>query len=325
MAKLPSDRVSGDLPPFTSTGIDFFGPFMVSRGRGLTQEKRYGVVFSCLASRACHLEVACSLDTDSFINAMRRFFCRRGTSSIVRSDNATNLVSGNKEINKSIEKWNEKRILNFCNQKGIEWKFNPPYSSHYGGVYEREIRTTRKILNALLSEHSNKLRITDEMLSTLMCEVENTLNSRPLGSVIVNGEPEPLTPNHILRLNTNVMFPPGIFQPSDLYNKRRWRQVQHLADVFWQRWRKEYLPLLIQRQKWSSPSRLHEVGDIVLIVDHMVPRNMWSMGKIVGIIKNTDGHIRSAKITVSTCKDGKNLSISSGIIERPIQKLVLLL
>ena len=74
MADLPSDRITPDLPPFTKVGVDYFGPIEVKKGRGTI--KRYGVIFTCLASRAVHLEVAHSLDTDSCINALRRFICR---------------------------------------------------------------------------------------------------------------------------------------------------------------------------------------------------------------------------------------------------------
>lgn len=71
MANLPKDRLLPDKPPFTNTGVDFFGPFEVSRG--CSKVKRYGVLFTCLTTRAVHLEVAHSLDTSSCINALRRF------------------------------------------------------------------------------------------------------------------------------------------------------------------------------------------------------------------------------------------------------------
>ena len=92
MADLPQDRVISGKQPFTSVGMDYFGPIEVKRGR--TTLKRYGVIFTCSSSRAVHLEVACSLDTDSCINAIRRFIARRGPVKIIRSDNGTNLGRG---------------------------------------------------------------------------------------------------------------------------------------------------------------------------------------------------------------------------------------
>ena len=100
MSDLPADRVSSDEPAFTHTGIDFFGPFEVTNGR--KQEKRYGVIYSCMSSRATHIEMAGSLTTDSFLNSFRRFVARRGNVKFIRSDNATNLKSGCKELNKCL-------------------------------------------------------------------------------------------------------------------------------------------------------------------------------------------------------------------------------
>ena len=90
-------------PAFSNTGVDFFGPIYISRGRGKIKEKRYGVIFTCLSSRAIHIEVAYSLDVDSFINALRRFISRRGPVTSIRSDNGSNFVAGEKEINNAIK------------------------------------------------------------------------------------------------------------------------------------------------------------------------------------------------------------------------------
>ena len=95
MADLPEDRVRPDRPPFTSVGLDFFGPFQVLRGHSLV--KRYGVIFTCLAIHAVHIEVAFSLDTDSFLLAIQRFIARRGQVKEIYSDNGTNFTSGEQE------------------------------------------------------------------------------------------------------------------------------------------------------------------------------------------------------------------------------------
>ena len=151
-------------------------------------EKRYGVLFTCLAVRAVHIEVAHSLDTSSFINALRRFIARRGSPRVIRSDNDTNLTSGERELREAIGGWNKSKIGEFLLQKEVRWVFNPPAASHMGGIWERMIRSVRKVLNALLKNQSPN----DEGLSTLMCEVEAILNSRPLTKV--SDDPNDLKP-----------------------------------------------------------------------------------------------------------------------------------
>lgn len=101
MADLPQDRLLPDKPPFTNTGVDYFGPFEIKRGRA--KVKRYGVLFTCLTIRAVHIEVTHSLDTDSCINALRRFQARRGQVSVIRSDNGTNLVGAEKELRQAFK------------------------------------------------------------------------------------------------------------------------------------------------------------------------------------------------------------------------------
>jgi len=118
MADLPEDRLTPDQPPFTSVGVDYFGPFQVKRGRSLV--KRYGVIFTCLAIRAVHIEVSHSLDTDSFLLALRRFIARRGQVKEIRSDNGTNFSSGEKELRESINAWNQEKIHENLLQRNVK-------------------------------------------------------------------------------------------------------------------------------------------------------------------------------------------------------------
>jgi len=96
MSDLPYERVTPGEPPFTFVGLDYFGLFYVKRGRCM--EKRYGVLFTCLTVRAVHIEVTHSLDTSSFINALRRFIARHGSPWVIRSDNGTNLTKWRERV-----------------------------------------------------------------------------------------------------------------------------------------------------------------------------------------------------------------------------------
>ena len=272
--------------------------------------KRYGAIFTCLALRAVHLEISHSLDTDSFILALRRFIARRGQVKEIRSDNGSNFVGGERELRTMIENWNQVKIHQCLLQRGIKWIFNPPSASHHGGVWERLIRSTRKVLNGLVKEQT----LDDESLQTLMCEAESIINGRPLTKV--SDDPrdlEPLTPNHLLLLRQDSPLPPGLFVESDSYSRRRWAQVQYLADIFWKRWRRGYLPLLQQRQKWFNPKRNFAVGDTVIVVDDSSPRNVWPIGRITEVFPDNRGMVRRVKVQTKT-----------STLERPITKLCLL-
>ena len=224
---LPETRLRPDKPPFTYVGVDYFGPLQVKQRR--SKVKRYGCIFTCFTTRAVHIEIAHSLDTDSMLSALRRFISIRGCPEEIRSDRGTNFVSANKELSECIEQWNDERISMFCLQRSIRWIFNPPSASHMGGVWERMIRSVRQILRAVLREQL----VTDEVLLTVMAEAMNILNSRPLTRNSDSpSDLEPLTPNHLLHLRPSPSLPPGVFCKEDLYSKRAWRPAQYLANVF---------------------------------------------------------------------------------------------
>ena len=308
MFDLPSERVTPAEPPFTKVGVDYFGPLFVKCGR--RQCKRYGVMFTCFTTRAVHIEIAETLDTSSFINAMRRFQARRGQVKYVRSDNGTNFVGAEHELRKALAELDCDRVHNFLLQRGVKWEFNSPGASGHGGIWERQIRTTRKVLNALLREQL----LSDEALCTLMCEVEAVINSRPLTPVSSDPEDlEPLTPSHLLLLRGGAA-PGGVFDEADCYSRRRWRQVQYLADVFWKRWISEYLPQLQRRQKWVKVERNPSVGDLVLIVDLGLPRLQWPLGRVTEVFPDAKGQVRT--VLVRTTRS---------VLKRPITKLVLVL
>ena len=169
-------------------------------------------------------------------------------------------------------------------------------ASHMGGAWERQIRSVRSILTALIREHGRNLD--DESFRTLMAEVECIINSRPLTTPSSDpGDLDPLTPNHILTMKSKVVLPPpGNFQKEDVYLRKRWKRVQYLANVFWSRWRREYVQCLQQRSKWNRPRRNFEEGDLVLIVDDRVARNHWPLARIVHTYPDEEGYVRSVKV-----------------------------
>ena len=142
MAALPPQRLTPDMPPFTFTGLDFFGPINTKLAR--KEFKRYGCIFTCLCSRAVHLEMAYDLSTDSFLSCFSRFTARRGQPKEVMSDNGTNFVGGEKILRDELRKIDQKRVNSTLTQRGITWKFIAARSPHWRGVWERLVQSTKK-------------------------------------------------------------------------------------------------------------------------------------------------------------------------------------
>ncbi len=228
MSDLPVERVLPDLTPFTNVGVDYFGPVEIKKRRSTV--KRNGVIFTCMASRAVHLEMAYSLNTDSCINAIHRFLCRRGQVVQLRSDNGTNFVRAERELREAVAVLDHTKIQHALLSKGLNWTFSPPAGPHVGGIWERLIRLVKKVLYSTIRQQS----MDDESFQTLLCEIEAILNGRPItkSSDDVN-DLEALMPNHILLLKSKPLMTPGLFNERDLYIRKRWRQVQYLSDLFW--------------------------------------------------------------------------------------------
>ena len=308
MGDLPKGRIEGSSPPFANVGIDFFGPIMVKRGRSL--QKRYGCLFTCMTVRAIHLEVSFSLDTDSFIHCLHRFMSRRGCPKQIFCDNGTNFVGAEGQLKELLGRLDQGRIHAALVPKGVEWQFIPPSASHMGGAWERLVKSVKRVLNPMLSEQT----LEDEGLATLMCIVESILNSRPLTRASEDPRDlEALTPNHLLLPGScSYVYPDGEFCSQDQYVRRRWRQIQYYADVFWYRWLREYLPLLQTRPKWQVEQRNLQVNDLVLLVEE-TPRSQWPLAKIIDIYPGEDGRVRKVKIRTRTTE-----------LVRPVTKLCVL-
>lgn len=142
-----------------------------------------------------------------------------------------------------------------------------------------------------------------------MAEVEKILNEHSITHVSSDHrDPEPLTPNKLLLLRPNSCLPQGVFHKNDIL-----RQVQYLADVFWRRWTKEYLPALQVRQKSQVPQRNVKVDDLVLTVDENLPCGQWPLGIVLHMKLGRDFLVRSCRV-----KCGSSIKV------RPVTKLCLL-
>jgi hypothetical protein len=292
MAPLPSFRFEEPLEVFARTAVDFAGPFETIQGRGKTRLKRYLCLFTCLQSRAVHLEMAYGLDTDAFIRALLRFIARRGKPKMILSDNGTNFVGASAELSEVvIDGYKVKKVLA---ENEIRWVFNPPYGSHFGGVFEALIKSAKKAINAILKN----AEVNDEELSTIIVKAEEMLNSRPLTVQVIDGkEVDVLTPNHFLRsrwcedYETN-----GILVDERVKMSRRWRYVLELRSHIWKRWMKELVPVWGTRGKWNKINDNLKEGEVVWVLDKMNDVGKWPLARVVEEIKGKDERTRVVKI-----------------------------
>ena len=217
-------------------------------------------------------------------------------------------LKAEKELAEYIAAWNRVRIEEHLIQQGIRWKFNPPAAPHFGGVWERLVRSCKKAMYAVLGNRS----VTEDVLSTTMCLVEQTLNARPLTQVSSDAtDLEAITPNHFLLGNKNLCLPYLSGSEQFVDHRKLFRQTQAYADLIWDRFRKEYLPTLNSRKKWQTTTeRSLQRGDLVWLVEDSDKRGYYNLGRITETFEGSDGVIRSAKIRT---KDG--------YYKRPVVKL----
>ncbi len=292
MADLPQARLQLFKPAFFSTGMDCFGPFTVKVGR--RNEKRWGILFKCLTTRAVHIDLLHSLDTDSFLMALRRFISRRGKPSELLSDQGTNFKGGERELQEAFKALNPSLQAQLAKEQ-IQFKFNPPSSPHFGGAWEREIRSIKSALYATLQSQS----MTEEVLRTVLIEVEEILNSKPLGYVSTDvADPNPVTPNLLLMGRLDPSLPQAVYHESELLSRRRWKHMQVLADQFWRQFIKYYLPNLQTRSKWQKDTDYLQPGMIVMILDPQLPRALWPVGQITNVFPGADGRVRTAEVKI---------------------------
>ena len=315
MADLPRERMEA-VEPFTNSAVDCFGPFYIKERR--SDVKRWGILFTCLASRAIHLESVNSLSADSFLNACRRFVCRRGPVKQLFCDNGTNFIGGKNMLEEALKEEDHVQIRGELLKTDCDWfqfRFNVPHASSMGGVWERMIGCARSVLTSLISTHGHTMD--DELFRTLLTEAEAIVNSRPLSYSAGASDDTivPLSPNQILTLKSRVAVPyPGSFSSVDLYTRQRWRRVQFLANQFWTRWRREFLPTLQERRRWCRLQPNLKPGDIVAVIDDAEPRARWPLGRVIEVQPSADGLVRKVCVQVGSSR-----------FSRPVGRLILLM
>lgn len=290
MAQLPAERVKYSNP-FTYVGVDYFGPLIVNIN-GVT-EKRWVSLYTCLATRAIHMEVVADAAAEECLLALRRFISARGVPKLIISDNALQFKLTADVLTSE-----------YCITNEIKWKFNPELAPWYGGYYERLIGIVKNCLKKTVDKHL----LNHNQLCTLIKEIESVVNSRPL--TVVGEEIEHvLTPEDFLRpggpslpeSSDKEFIEPATLTKTNLIDG--WKRGQTVLREYVEMFVNQYLTSLrdrrgIHRQPRIVVDRDPKVGELVQ-VKGSANRALWKVGRISSVVKGADGKIRVAKVITS--------------------------
>jgi len=299
LGMLPTVRTT-PAPPFMKVGVDFAGPLNIRRGhtRRPVTDKCYVAVFTCMATKAVHLDLCASLSTEDFLATLTRFVSRRGCPSDIYSDNGSNFVGAREEI-RELEallgsRESRQSTSHFAQRNGIRWHNIPPRAPHFGGLWEAAVKTMKTLLKKNLTPHLLRF---DE-LYTLLTEAESILNSRPLTPIRQDEVSQGLviTAGHFL-IGRPLRAPPTQEPPSGIITSlRRWRLVARLKDDLWKMWLKSYLQSQQDRNKWIKEQEPLKVDDLVYIKDETLRNRAWPIAKVIHTYPGDDGQVRAAKL-----------------------------
>ncbi|MCG8078604.1 MAG: hypothetical protein JAY75_20500, partial [Candidatus Thiodiazotropha taylori] len=321
MPPLPKSRVTSS-PPFIHTGLDYLGPLYIKSP--VEKKKIWVCLFTCLATRAIHLELVEDMSSGEFLLAFRRFISQRGVPNTVISDNALQFKTASTTLDLLwTQTLKHEAVLSYMSERKVKWHFITERAPWFGGFYERLVGLVKRSLRKTLGR---KLLTLIQMI-TVLKEVEAIVNARPL--VYISDDIDSniaLTPNHFLTLNPRVSVPDFDEDENDrsylpLGSSAHkllamWHKGKILLDKFWKLWRDEYL--LSLRERLQTTIKTHRiqssskpcVGDIILVKDEL-PRSCWKMGKITDLKISNDGRVRSAEVQLASGK----------IIRRPLPLL----
>jgi len=223
----------------------------------------------------------------------------------IMSDNGSNFRGAANHLKRLMDLCREKDVQNLCSMKGIEWHFIPPYTPHFGGLWESAVKSTKRHLIKI----AGSALMNFEELCTLLTQIEACLNSRPITELSHDpSDLNALTPAHFLVGGPISQFPEPTHHTKNISLTARWELLQKLRRQFWDRWSKEYLHLLQPRSKWWKTQPNLKVNDMVIIEKENSPPLEWHLGRVIDLKPGRDNKVRI--VTVRTKQGDLTRSIN---------------
>ncbi len=313
MAPLPTTRTK-IAPTFHTTSMDLFGPIVIrDTVKQRTRKKVWGVIFDCTVTRAVYIDLTENYGTDSILQTLRRFTSIRGSPSEIQSDQGSQLIAAAEDITELVANWDWVPIHQWASNNKIKWTLAPAEGQHQNGLSESLIKLTKRSIKHKIS--GNVLTFAE--LQTVLFEIANIMNSRPIG--IVSGSdpscPAPITPNDLILGRASSAVPQGPFDHDKSKSiTKRFRFIQDLVKQWWESWYQLVFPSLVPSYKWLQRHRNVRVGDVCLIRYRKETRSTYRLGRVEEAKAGSDGLVRTVVLKYKLPNEKKFRTVS-----RPIQ------
>ena len=313
MSPLPTIRM--DAPEaWAHVGVDYFGPIYGihdceslkcpkdAQGRACKRPKKHkiwGALFTCMHTRAIHVELVPDCSTKEFLEAFRRFVNGKGRPLTFYSDNATTFKSADRQLKELLKLRAEQDIRNhnFDNLGTIEWRYSTETAPWTNGCTERLVGLFKKQLMIALQKHAAPFR----RLETLCMEIANVINERPLGQVIEGETERMITPNMLVtgRYLRPFLTPNPNTTPMISVDKM-WEHRKITMLQFWKKWQSDYLSTLSVDNKWAKGNNpVLKPGDVVILKAETQEKGQWRLARVLDIHENRDGAIDTVSVQLS--------------------------
>ena len=316
--------------------MDLFGPITirddcVKKGPRVNK-KVWGVVYTCTLTRGVYIDIAVDYSTESILHTIRRLLASKGNVKLIFSDSGSQLRGADTEMKDWRYGWNKEELVQFGASQSLEWRFVMSNSQHQNGAAEVMVKLIKGAMKTLMKALGNTVLSLNE-LNTLLLEVANLMNERPIGTKpIESTDPVYLSPNSLYLGRCSDRISSGPFQCKSMYEesakgfRNRFSLVQSITDQFWKMWQKLYFPSLIIQQKWHTEKRNLQIGDVCLLKDSNAVRGEWRICRVSSVFPDKHEVVRNVEVKVvpaqTGCSDYK--PVKPNYLKRHVSNLIVL-
>lgn len=302
LSDLPQQRLSF-AKPFMYVSCDFAGPFEIryyEHAKKTTLQKTWVVVFSCVSTLMCHIELVESYDTAGFLAAFRRYTARRGMCVEMMSDNGPQLLRAKRVFDEM--EWYEHfdEIKETLQKMHVRWVTIPARTPHQGANHEKVV----KLLKHYIHRIPDLTKLTARTFTDILIQAEGMINSRPICRITKDtGKYNVICPSHFLIQRPITMLPPLPRAILDLKKPmgKRFQQVNEEIDEIHDVVLNSYFRELNSRYYWNTPQPNIMLNDLVVLHDYRKGKKRahvarWPIAEVVKVYSDKYGSVRAARV-----------------------------